>query len=168
VISTAVQLTHLTGHRSRPGGAALFDSDGDVARTYACARSSSTAFARTSWAGQPFRSPLRVVCHPASPCVGVSDRTSVSARIPRHPMLSGVAPGSAPPLPVTVLEFLRTGTVRAGDRVTVRIRCTVGGIRHEPSWQGSSPPPVEHDERRGRGLLAFVKRARDIETSSSV
>ena len=37
-----------------------------------------------------------------------------------------------------------------------------------PRGRGSSPPPVERDERRGRGLLAFVKRARDIETSSSV
>ena len=57
-------------------------------------------------------------------------------------MLSGVAPGSAPPLPVTVLDFLRAGTVRAGDRVTLRIRCTVGGIRHETSWQGVFATPV--------------------------
>ncbi|TMA88881.1 MAG: hypothetical protein E6J71_13355 [Deltaproteobacteria bacterium] len=43
---------------------------------------------------------------------------------------------------MTVLDFLRAGTVRAGDRVTLRIRCTVGGIRHETSWQGVFATPV--------------------------
>ena len=44
------------------------------------------------------------------------------------------------PVPVTALEFAQNGIVKAGDRAEVRIRCTVGGIRHETRMQGTLAP----------------------------
>ena len=52
---------------------------------------------------------------------------------------NGVAPGAA--VAVTNMDFLRNGPVRPGDNATVRIRCTVGGVTHDTSWQGKFAAP---------------------------
>jgi len=44
------------------------------------------------------------------------------------------------PVDVTALDFAQNGIVKAGDRAEVRIRCTVGGIRHETRMQGTLAP----------------------------
>ena len=52
---------------------------------------------------------------------------------------NGVAPGTA--VAVTNMDFLQNGAVRSGDNATVRIRCTVGGVTHDTSWQGKFAAP---------------------------
>jgi len=42
---------------------------------------------------------------------------------------------------VTNLDFAQTGTVRVGDSASVRIRCTVAGVRHETQWSGRFAQP---------------------------
>ena len=42
---------------------------------------------------------------------------------------------------VTNMDFARTGTIRTGDTVSIRIRCTVAGVRHETQWSGRFAQP---------------------------
>jgi len=42
---------------------------------------------------------------------------------------------------VTNLDFVRTGSVRAGDSASVRIQCTVAGALHRTEWQGTFALP---------------------------
>ena len=74
---------------------------------------------------------------------GSSCQTTVSAGSAsgQGTMARGVAPGSSPSRSVTVFTFQGAGTARAGDTASVRIRCTLGGVRHETQWQGTFGAP---------------------------
>src|SRR5262249_4299782 len=74
---------------------------------------------------------------------GSSCQTTVSAGSAsgQGTMVRGVAPGSSPPRSVTIFTFQGAGTARAGDTASLRIRCTLGGVRHETQWQGTFATP---------------------------
>src|SRR5262249_30654509 len=52
-----------------------------------------------------------------------------------------VSNGVAGTVAVTNMDFSQAGTVRARDLVSVRLRCTVNGLRHETQWSGTFALP---------------------------
>ncbi|HSV05173.1 MAG TPA: hypothetical protein VLI07_01595 [Candidatus Binatus sp.] len=42
-----------------------------------------------------------------------------------------------PAVDVTTISMQEAGTAKAGDKALIKIKCTVGGVRHQTQWAGT-------------------------------
>ena len=74
---------------------------------------------------------------PARFPAGCSAQVTVGGISANVPLVLAPALDCVPVVDATSADFRTTGVVTKGSTATVRVRCTVAGVRHETRWAGT-------------------------------